>query len=250
MVVVASPNYDSGTVPAVVRIRNAAGSSFEVSVNSTDGITAVSNITIHYLVVEEGIYTQAADGVTMEAVKFTSTVTDENNSWSGESRSYANSYSNPVVLGQVMTNNDPDWSVFWARGGSRNAPPNSSTLFVGKHVGEDADVTRADETIGYIVIESGSGSINGTAYTAALGNDSVKGVDDSPAYSYSLSGLSSASVGVVSTAAMDGNNGGWPILYGANPLSASSMQLAFDEDQAKDSERRHTTEQVAYIVFE
>ena len=102
----------------------------------------------------------------------------------------------------------------------------------------------------YIVIESGNGSMSGTAYTAALGNDSVKGVGDTPAYSYSLSGLSSASVGVVSGAAMDGNNGGWPILYGTNPLSASTMQLAFDEDQAKDSERRHTTEQVAFIVFE
>ncbi len=250
MVVVASVNYDSGTVPAVVRIQNAAGSSFEVMVSSTDGVTAVSNLTVHYLVVEEGVYTQTTDGVTMEAVKFTSTVTDENNSWVGESRSYANSYSNPVALGQIMSANDPDWSVFWARGGSRTAPPNSSTLFVGKHVGEDPDNTRADETIGYIVIESGSGAIEGKSYRAALGNDSVKGVDNAPPFSYSLSGLSSASVGIVSAAAMDGNNGGWPILYGANPLSSTSLQLAFDEDQAKDSERKHTAEQVAFIVFE
>ena len=40
------------------------------------------------------------------------------------------------------------------------------------------------------------------------------------------------------------------ILYGASPVSASTLSLAYDEDQAKDSERRHTTEQVAYIVFE
>lgn len=250
MVVVTSANYDGTNAPGVVRIRNAAGSSFEVRVDNTDGPSAISNVTVHYFVVEEGVYTQATDGVTMEAVKFTSTVTDENNSWIGESRSYVNSYSSPVVLGQVMTYNDPDFSSFWARGSSRTAPPSSTTLFVGKTVSEDPDNTRVDETIGYIVVEAGSGSIGSLNYRAALGADTVRGITNSPPFSYSLSGLSSASAAIVSVAAMDGNNGGWPILYGANPVSITTLNLAYDEDQANDTERSHTTEQVAYIVFE
>ncbi len=88
------------------------------------------------------------------------------------------------------------------------------------------------------------------AYTAALGADSIKGFDDSPPYTYAISGLSSASVAVVSQAAMDGGNGGWAVLYGASPVSTTSLALAIDEDQLKDSERKHVTEQVGYIVFE
>jgi hypothetical protein len=48
---------------------------------------------------------------------------------------------------------------------------------------------------------------------------------------------------------MDGGNGGWPILYGSTPVTSSNLMLAFDEDQERDSERSHTTEQVAYIIF-
>jgi RHS repeat-associated protein len=49
---------------------------------------------------------------------------------------------------------------------------------------------------------------------------------------------------------MDSDDGSWAVLYGAAPLSATSLDLAVDEDQIGDSERRHNTEQVAYLVFE
>ena len=49
---------------------------------------------------------------------------------------------------------------------------------------------------------------------------------------------------------MDGGNGGWAVLYGAGAVTASSLKLAIDEDQAKDSERKHTTEQVGCLVIE
>jgi len=42
------------------------------------------------------------------------TVTGENNSWMGESRSYQQSYSSPVVVDRVMSYNGPDRSVFWS----------------------------------------------------------------------------------------------------------------------------------------
>ena len=48
---------------------------------------------------------------------------------------------------------------------------------------------------------------------------------------------------------MDGGNGGWPILYGATPLTPTGLSLAYEEDQARDAERRHTHEQVAYLAF-
>ncbi len=115
MVVIATPNYDSASYPGVVRIQNAVGSSFDVRIDAA-GPYAPDLMDVYYVVVEEGVYDEP--GFKMEAVKFTSTVTDENNNWTGESRTYQQTYTSPVVVGQVMTSNDA-WSVFWAAGSSR-----------------------------------------------------------------------------------------------------------------------------------
>jgi hypothetical protein len=249
MVVVAIPNYDNNCDPTVVRIRNASGDSFDVRVDPAGGSTE-SGLDVHYMVCEEGVFTVATDGVKMEAVKYTSTVTDRKGSWSGQSQSYSNSYTSPVVLGQVMTYNDTDHSVFWCRGSSQGNPPDSSNLYTGKMVGEDTDTTRENETIGYIVIEAGSGTIDDIDYVAGVGSDTVCGVTNSPPYSYSLSGLTGPVAAIASAAGMDGNDGGWPILYGSTPVTSSTLNLAADEDIINDSERNHTTEQIAYIVFD
>ena len=185
MVVVCTPNYDSTSPPVIVRVDEAEGASFQVRVDRTDGVNAlIEGVTLHYMVVEQGVYTEADHGVKMEAVKFLSTITDENNSWVGQSMPYSNSYTNPVILGQVMSYNDTGFSTFWSCGSARTGPPNSSSLKVGKTVLEDPNNVRADEVIGYIVIEAGSGDIDGIEYAAALGNDSVRGVDDAPPYYY------------------------------------------------------------------
>ncbi len=253
MVVVATVVMPNSTVdPVVTRVRNASGSSFQLKIQSTTGSATSSTYDVHYFAVEEGVYTVLDDGVKMEAVKFNSTVTAENNNWAFEAQTYANSYTSPVVLGQVMTENDADWSVFWAsENGSRTDPPSASSFAAGKNVGEDPDNTRANEIVGYVVFESGNGTIEGLGYAAGVGADIVLGVDNTTTgYNYPISGLSTASVAVLSVAAMDGGNGGWATLYGASPVSTSQIVVVFDEDQENDSERAHTSEQVAYIVFE
>ena len=137
-------------------------------------------------------------------------------------------------------------------GNSRQDPVTASSFNVGKHVGEDPNATRADETIGYIVIESGNGTINGVAYEAALGADTVRGFGNSSnPYTYSLSGtLSTASAAAASISGMDGGNGAWAVLSGANPITPTSLGLHALEDQMNDSEQSHTTTQVGYLVFE
>jgi subtilisin family serine protease len=248
-VVVCSAQYNNNSIPVVARVSNVTSSSFDVRLVNPSG-AAISAEVIHYLVVEEGTWT--IDGVDIEAQSYLSTVTDENNSWVGEARSYNQPYTAPVVLGQVMTENDADWSVFWNQGSARTNPPDAANLVTGKEVAEDTVVARADETVGFIVIESGSGTISGVAYEAALGADTVAGIDNAPPYSYTFgSAFSSApDVAVVTMAAMDGGNGGWAQTHGATAASATSIFVSVDEDQIGDSERSHTTEQVGYIVFE
>jgi beta-lactam-binding protein with PASTA domain len=251
-VIVATPIYpDNTTTSVVTRITNVTSSGFDLKIDRTDGLTGPVSIDVSVVVVDEGVYTQAVDGVTMEAVKFTSTVTAENDSWVAESRSFQNSYTTPVVVGQVMSTNDANWSVFWSMGDSQGNPVDASNLNVGKHVGEDPNTTRADETIGYIVIESGVGTIDGVAYEAALGSDIVSGLSDSSTpYTYTLSGgLNSASAAAVSLAGMNGGDGGWAVLAGSPAISGSSIGLYVSEDTLGDSEVGHIAEQVGYIVF-
>ena len=188
----------------------------------------------------------------MEAVKFTSTITASKSSWAAEARTHQNTYTNPVVVGQVMSANDSNWSVFWSMGSGSKNPVDAANLNVGKHVGEDTNSTRANETIGYIVIEAGNGSINGVAYEAALGADSIQGFDNSVTpYTYSLSGaLSAASAAAASISGMDGPDGAWAVLSGSTPFSATNINLHACEDQMKDTELSHTSEQIGYIVVE
>ena len=261
MVVVCTPNYDiSGLGPTMARVRNATGSSFQVGL-ARPWFGALSgehwSTSVHCIVVKAGVYTAAEHGVKMEAVRLGNfSTTDNSSSWVGQQRSYANSYATPVVVGQVISNSGStipgavtDWSVFWSRGARSTQPPSSSRLYVGRHTGQD-HTGRPAETLAYIVVEAGSGTMAGIRYTAGLGADTVKGMGDGPPFSYGLTGLPAASMAVLSSAGMDGKDGGWPILYGFSPVTATQLRMAIEEDWYLDSERRHSTEQVNYLVFE
>lgn len=248
-VVVSSVRYQNNAIPVVTRISNVTENSFDIRLqNPSDA--AVSAETVDYWVMEEGVWN--FEGLPCEAQQYVSTRTDNNSTWVGEEQGYGQSYSNPIVFGQVMTENDPRWSAFWSHGSSATSPASAAVLFTGKEVGEDPDRSRLDEQIGFIVCEAARGSLGGVAFELALGADSVQGVGDSPPYRYGFASPFSATpaITLVSQSAMDGNNGGWAQLHGSSPVTTSSFALSIDEDQAGDSERSHTTEQVAYAAFE
>ncbi|MGK7945329.1 MAG: hypothetical protein AB4058_12750, partial [Microcystaceae cyanobacterium] len=121
----------------------------------------------------------------------------------------------------------------------------------GKHIAADDDTARLDETLGYVIFESGSGTIDGQKFSAQLGSDTIEGVDNNSNSQYDLSNLDfTPQVALASQSAMDGQDGGWAILAGDNPINSNRLKLQIDEDQIGDSERKHTTEQVSYLLFE
>ncbi len=247
-VVVCSATYAANTTPVVVRVSQATSSSFALRLqNPSDGPVAAE--TVSCLVVEQGVWT--VSGVKFEAQKYTSTVTDSDASWMGQTRSYGQSYTSPVVLGQVMTENDPDWSVFWSRGFSRSDPPSATSLRTGKTVGEDPDTTRANETIGIVVFEAGHGFLAGQEYEARLGPNTVQGaVNGAPfAYTFASAFASAPAAAVVSIAGVNGPNGAWGQTHGASFATATTLYVSVDEDQTSDSERDHIAEQLAYVAF-
>lgn len=247
MIVVATAAYTEDDLPAVTRIRNAQGNSFEVRVQNPSGET-LSGYAVHYMVVEAGVYTAAEDGIQMEAGRITSDVTAYSASWDASPVEYKQQYTSPVVLGQVMSHNDERWSVFFSHGLLVSAPPDAASLFLGKHVGEDPDVERNAETIGYIVFESGIGQTSGYGLEAFLGADVIQGMGDNPPYNYTHN-MDDEGIVLLSQAAMDGFNGSWSVLWQDNWLDDDEVQLAVDEDQVRDEERRHATEQLGVVIL-
>jgi len=248
-VVVCSSEYTNNTVSVVPRVSNVASDSFDVYLqNPADGAVTAEDVSC--LVVEAGIWN--IQGLGLEARTYESTITDRKGNWQGEGVDYGQAYSAPVVLGQVMTNNDSAWSVFWSSDGTRTEPASSSSLWVGKHVGRDPNPDRTNETVGYVVLEAGSGELGGIPFTAELGADAVRGIDNgAPArYEFSVAFATPPRVMVVAQAAMDGNEGSWAHLVGPSPTTPTSACLRVDEDQLVDPARRHSTEQVAYLAFE
>ncbi len=259
MVVVCTPQYDvNGLGPLVARVRNAVGNHFDVGLGRPWFGAFPGEETserVNCLVVRAGVYDNP--GFRLEAVRLDGfSAKDDETSWVGQARSYAQPYTQPVVVGQVISQGSSGlpgdlgvWSMFWARGATSFDPPSAGQLFVGRHTGTDPGA-RSPETLAYLVVEAGTGTMNGTAYVAALGAETIRGVEDAPPYNYSLpSFLTGATAAVASSAGMDGIEGGWPILYGAAAVSPTALGLAIEEDWYFDSERNHTTENVGYMVF-
>ena len=243
-VVIAVPEYHGADDPAVVRIRNVSANGFDLRVQNPGG-TSLSGYRVRYLVAEEGAWSDG-DGLRMEAGTLVSTRTDRKGYWRGHSLSPDLSFDDPVVLGQVMSVNDEDWSVFWSRGAHRTLTPGNDSIRVGKHVGEDNDRSRRAEILGYVVLEAGPLVIDGRSYLAGVSGDMFRGMGNRrnqyAAFEYEVSNV------VLSQAGMDGGNGGWVVLNGLESAHRSVLTASIDEDQIKDAERRHTTEQAGYLL--
>ena len=252
-VVVATPvlkGFDE--LPAVVRVRNVTQNSFDIKLQPAGSHSISAAREVHYLAVEEGVYTVEDHGVKMEANTANTTKTWYR--WSPntniELRSFSNSYSYPVVIGQVMTANDADWSAFWCSDNAA-APVSASSFCAGIQVGEDPDKTRANETIGYIIIEKGSGSIGQIPYVAEKASDIVGIETNKNGVSYTLPSneLKGTLSAVASVDGMTRSNGGWANLFSASPVSAQTLKRTMDEDVMTDTERKHGTEGVSYLVL-
>jgi hypothetical protein len=256
-VVVSTVQYNNNTSPVVTRISNVTSTSFDIRLqNPSDSSVAMDNV--YWMVVEEGAWT--IDGVSVEAQTYLSTVTDGKVvGWNGETQSYLQSYTNPVVLGQVMSENDSQWSVFWSRAAGTCSegvcdPPSATSLITGKAVGGDPSTTRSDETVGFIVFETGHGTIGGVEFEAALGPETVQGVTDTspaPPYLYTFASpfATAPTIGLATQAAMVGQDGSWAQIFGATVATTTELSLSVDEDQVEDTERFHVAEQVSYVVF-
>lgn len=251
-------NLPSSTSPsAVTRIRNVTASSFDIRLQQFENSSAVTASDVHCVIADVGAHNSG--GLKYEARKVLSTGTSGLSVGWGVgttedvSGAITQTYSDPHVVGQVMSFNDANASVFWnydcdSRGNGAFFSGQADGICIGKHIGQ-INGTRANETLGYIVIEAGTGTVNDISFAAAVGPDTGAGVGNNPPYNYTVSG--DFDIGVLANAGEDGGQGGWAILYGADPLPSGQIAWAIDEETvAGDTSRTHTSENVGYWVFD
>ncbi len=230
-----------------VRVQIISGD-IQIKVQRPLNSNAVTASSVYCTVSEEGSYTTP---IKYEAHTVTSTQTNKKYQWQvnktvNVTASKVQNYSNPVITGQVMSYNNPNYVTFWSSRCSKSAnPATNAEICVGKHTGESPNNGVTTETLGYFIAEAATYTLDSAFVKIALGPDSIRGIDDS-LRSYSLPRSYTYATATIS--AMDGQDGGWAVLYGETPVS-DQLNLAIDEDRIGDSERNHTTEQVAYWVM-
>jgi hypothetical protein len=251
MVVVATPVYDNSSVPMVARIRNTAGNQFQIRAQAADGLDQPKpGVSFEYFVVESGVYSAAIHGVKMEAGTWAVAQTDRPASTVGVKRTYKNTYTKPIVLGQVMTHNDPKFSYFWSSADNRRLVPNATQCRFGKTVGEDPQLERQPEMLGYVVIEAGLGSLPGGVYYNAVGTDRKFQGMNLPPKSDMFAALFPYSEGAVACqAGMINTDGSWAVIWPQQGVTEQQILLITDEDTTMDAERSNVTESAHYIVF-
>lgn len=219
-----------------------------VTIDYTEPGATLASDTVHYIVMEEGAFTMP-DGTLIEAELLNTTTVGYKGSWNAVSQSFANTYSSaPVVLHAVQTYNDSGWIESWVSAdGSRTGLPSTTAFQIGMN-GAEAVTSHAQETLGWIAIETGSGTIDGVAFEAAYTADFVRGkTNGDGCFEHDYSGTySSAPITIADQEKMDGNDGSWGI---GCSNSTTQIGLRAQEDQETDSEVGHTTETFAYVAF-
>lgn len=240
--------------PVTARVSNTTSTSFDVMLDfPPDSFAPVTsnNETIHYMVVEAGVWELGDDGVKVEAgiIEDVSTVGNITDGYpAGEIVTYTHSYNtSPLVFHQVMSANDSDWITSYVSDDSiRSTAPQFDAFQVSLH-GASVTRTHDPEDVGYIVFQSETQDITGGIdfETDATG-DSVFGYSDAHRTEALDNVYTSTPVGFVSQMSMDGIDGSWAML---ETLTTTNITMYVDEDQTVDAERSHTSEDLGYAVF-
>lgn len=243
LVVVATPIHPT-TPGSVIQVRNVTEQSFELRAEQVEVDRRPIPVLVSWIAMQAGVYRiDRGDGtaIKFEAARIESRGSDSNLSLSGRRAYYQQSYDNPVVVGQVMTNND-EWSTFWARGPIFNEAPDSGNLFVGHHTGRVSD-KRLPETLGIMVFEAGDDEVNGIRITAGLIDTAIDAADPA-AQPIPFA----ATTAVASPAGLISRIGFWPVLTGHGPDDALDgtlrLRLASDGPGRLDSSDR-----VGYVAI-
>jgi hypothetical protein len=225
--------------PVVPRVRNVAFDSFELTVRSLrPDETLTAPVEIDCVIFERGVYTEAANGINMEVRRTPSMDTSTPSTWIESQLVLANTYTDPIVLGQVQTENNPIYSSFYSLG------YNSSSNSVNFGKWTRVLFGTPFELVGIVVMESSSSGIwRGRPYQAIKGT-AAKGTTYLPPNEYPVDFTPVA--GTNSMASMNAPQGGISVFHGRPSAAFANDAAALSVYR---SVRVTTTETVDALVF-
>ncbi len=240
-VIVARPLSFNESDPVAVRIRNVTSSNFEIKLQepSNEDQAHIAE-TVGYIVVEEGSYT-LPDGKRLIAGKITTNITcgDSNPGANFATVNFGYTFSSPpAVIHQVMSYNDPQWVKTRANGVT------TTSFKVALEEEEAQTGYHGTETIGWIAIETGTGTNNGILFEAGRTGTVV----DEVWYTINFNqNFISPSIFLANLETYYGSD---PCNCRYRNLTPDSVEILGQEDTSSDSEQNHVDEIADYIVFE
>lgn len=205
---------------------------------------------VYYMVMEEGQWQMGDMKVEAHLEEDISTVAYIT-SWTGEAMTYDHTYTNnPLIFHQVMSDDDPTWISSWVSAPSRRTnPPTTAGFDLALNATQvSTSYTHAPEDIGWIAFEDVSlDEYEGTEFRTHFGRDAMRGNSDScTTYTHGGTYVDGGII-LASQMGMDGIDGTW---ISACSVSDTAIGFQAEEDQSFDSERSHTDEDYALMVFE
>ncbi len=253
-VVVTLPYFlNDADTPVSIRVYDVQSDAFTMAFDfPTDNFSPSDTMfrdDVYYIVMESGQW-QMGDTKVEAGVESSVSTVANTSSWTGDNVIFDHSFDgDPLVLHQVMSNDDTDWITSWVSAqGDRTNPPDTSGMQIALNA---AQVTTSNshgpEDIGWIAFDDvGTDTYAGVEFRTEFGNEAIQGHANG-CNTYTHGGTYADSIPLASQITMDGADGGWISLCS---LSSTDVGLQTEEDQYSDSERSHTTEDYGLIVFE
>jgi hypothetical protein len=228
--ILASMQTKNSADPCNVRHRDRTADSVTVWTDEDAGANdevAHPNEVVGYAAIPAG--TLSASGTTAEAG--TATVSD-----SPTTVQLSNSYSNPVVVTGPASNNDGDPTTV------RGSNVGSGAFDVELWEHDYQDGTHADEEVGWLAMEAGTGEVAGL--TAEAGTAQVGPDPTSVSFSTAFSGTPVLLVGCMT------KNGNQPIVVRPDDVSQSGFTVNTTQEDGDRVRQSHPDETVYYIAIE
>ena len=234
-VVFALPVSYNGGDPAIARITNIQNNSFSVYLQEPDYKDGRhTKESLSYIVLEAGSW-QLADGTILEV----GTIDTNSTTTSAWSNIDFNSEfeTTPAIFSQVQTNNGKSFvrtrQKFSSRDGFELAMEEEEALKFSGH---------ATETVGWLAIDSGSGSWSGLDYQAGSTGRNINHTWDKVDFGQTFDRSPNLFASLASF------HGGDSAGLRYRSLGASGVQLKVEEDRSLDSEIGHTLETANFLA--
>jgi hypothetical protein len=229
-----------GATTVAVRVSDVTGTGFTARLQEARGEDGFhSTELVSWMVVEEGTW-ELSDGTVLRAGSLLED--DLVNTGAGgdfETVSLGGTFSSaPAVLSQVQTMNESDWVT------TRIDNLTAGGFSVGMQEDQATDGSHAQEEIGWLAIEIGSGTWDGHAFEAALTGPDFDDTADTFHFTQSFAQAPEIFANMADFLGAD------PAVMRRTALTTTEVGLFVAEEQSFDAELAHVKEPISLFAFE